>query len=599
MNPSKVEDSNRLLAAAFTEGFRTLAQISNDLVQDKIRSFEFANLTTATVPKKKKGAKAPALSNVYGHSKPGEMLAVLGPSTEVQTLLLHLLAGKRHAVRKLSSGTFTTDEGQDLFDVVRPGYVQPSPVHLKTSTVREEFEFASALRTPRNVSAKLRQDLIRDLITSLDLESQANAQVKSLSEAEMKRLAIGVELLSLPNLMLVDQPLVGDRRKDWETMEILQTLAKLGVCQIVVAIASPLPEIFKLVSEHFLLVSEVGTTMSVGNAKDAVQYVASTGRVNHERFGDGDFLLLCSEFAKETWPSAHGDVEAKPGKLKHARIPQPLASSGTQFAWLLRRELRYVQREYRWLLFRFCVVVALVGIICIMFADGARQVGLRPYNIGSDLGSFIFPILIACFSTAMPLAIILFGFKQVVLREQSGATYWLGWAFASKMVTELVINFTLLAMLVGMCHQVIGWSAGYVPLLIGFFVVAESCCSYAYFFALSLNNLGGALGLLMFALGPQLLFLGAMARFSLMPPWLAWINYVCNITWGFKILISTEMDPALCTSPLICYMWKVFKESDWMDTDHIWQYYLILAAFFVFYRMLGLVNFYRAVERSC
>ncbi|KAH9262675.1 hypothetical protein BASA82_000297 [Batrachochytrium salamandrivorans] len=337
------------------------------------------------------------------------------------------------------------------FDVVRPGYVQPSPVHLKTSTVREEFEFASALRTPRNVSAKLRQDLIRDLITSLDWSPKPTRAGQVVVRGGDEALGDwrGVALVAQPHAC--GPALGGDRRKDWETMEILQTLAKLGVCQ---SWSRSRPRCQRFSARVGTLPArERGGHYHVGwqrQGRGAV--LASTGRVNHERFGDGDFLLLCSEFAKETWPSAHGDVEAKPGKLKHARIPQPLASSGTQFAWLLRREL--------------------------------RQVGLRPYNIGSDLGP-LFPILIdALARPCLWRLAILFGFKQVVLREQSGATYWLGWAFASKMVTELVINFTCWP-----CWWACAtshWLERGVRAAVDWLLCrCRSCCSYAYFFRAS------------------------------------------------------------------------------------------------------------------
>lgn len=584
------EVTTALVASSFCDGFTVL---SSQATSNKIHSLHFSDVTYLPIQTKKQRKAdphpSPLLNNCYGSSKPKEMLAVLGPSLEAQTALLRVLAGKRFAINQLTRGTFTANESVDLFSVVRAAHVEATPIHLKTSTVQEEFQFACELRMPNNPSSQTRKEVIQDLINSLGLQDKAGKQIKTLSAGELKRVAIGVELLSMPNLLLVDQPSTGeDRKQDWETMQILQTIARLEICQVVVTLSAPAAEIFASVAPHILLLSAQGETMSCGTARTLLEYVESKHRINTTHLAPGDFLLLCAEYAKETWPKQYNNtVGTAAYVIAPPPIRKPLRNVSTQFALLCAREAKYVAREYKWLLVRFGTVGSLLALIAIMFVNGAKQNGTAA-QVGAHFGSFIFPMLMVCCGGALPLAMILQGFRLVMVREQeSGESYSLLAALLCKFITEMVANFALTCMSVAILYWSIGWHTPYWWMVLALFITLESCCSYSFVFAMTAKSAASALANTGIILGPQMLFFGAVAQFALMPSWLAWINYVCNMTWGIKILVATEFDPQYCESQTACYMWNLIKTNDWMNTDDVWMYYIALVVFFVVYRVLG------------
>lgn len=75
-------------------------------------------------------------------------------------------------------------------------------VHEGTSTVREAMRFSAYLRQPASVSEAEKNDYVEEMIELLELQDLADAMVFSLGVEARKRLTIGVELASKPELLL-------------------------------------------------------------------------------------------------------------------------------------------------------------------------------------------------------------------------------------------------------------------------------------------------------------------------------------------------------------------------------------------------------------
>ncbi|KAH9259003.1 hypothetical protein BASA81_002623 [Batrachochytrium salamandrivorans] len=568
---------------------------------NKLKSFEFSNLLLLPEQTKKQHKRdpnpTPVLQSCFGHSKPQEVLTILGPEIKTQHELLRVLAGKRHAVNRLRSGEFLANNLEDLFPMVRSALVVSSPQHLKTSTVEEEFHFASALRTPGLVGVEERTELVQELLRALDLSQKAQTQIKLLAPHELRRVALGVELASLPNLLLVDQPFTGHRMADWEMARILRALAGLNLFQVVVAAHAPRPEVYQQLSSHVLLLSARGETLSIGTGAEAVKYLAGKGRHNTENLGEGDFLLLCAQYAKETWPAMGKGTTIKAMAVVPAPPQRPLRNAWVQFSWLFTRELKYLWRMASWLLFRFVTVAFILAFVAVLFMHGADQ-DYRSYTFTIQFASFVFPVLTLAFASAMPTGFMLFSFKQVVVREQNGETYSIATAMLVKNLTSLVINFALACESVLVLHYAIGWGANIMLIIAAFYVMMESCNSYAYFFAFSCKMFGKMFIMIIITLGLQLMFLGAAMRFSLMPTWIYWIHYVCNLAWAFKLLVGLEFNAALCQTPTTCAQWAAIKTQNLMSSNDTWQYFLILLAFLIFYRAWAFRKLYELVSKD-
>ena len=75
-------------------------------------------------------------------------------------------------------------------------------VHEGTATVREAMRFSAYLRQPAEVSLEEKDQYVEELIDLLELQELSEALVFSLAMEARKRLTIGVELASKPELLL-------------------------------------------------------------------------------------------------------------------------------------------------------------------------------------------------------------------------------------------------------------------------------------------------------------------------------------------------------------------------------------------------------------
>ena len=103
-------------------------------------------------------------------------------------------------------------------------------VHEPMTTVREALRFSAYLRQPAHVPIEEKNEYVEEIIELLELHDLTEALVMSLSVEARKRLTIGVELASKPELLLfLDEPTSGlDAQSAWNLVRFLRKLADQG-----------------------------------------------------------------------------------------------------------------------------------------------------------------------------------------------------------------------------------------------------------------------------------------------------------------------------------------------------------------------------------
>lgn len=109
-------------------------------------------------------------------------------------------------------------------------YAEQMDVHEGTATIREAMRFSAYLRQPASVSQEEKDEYVEEMIELLELQDLADALVFGLSIEARKRLTIGVELASKPELLLfLDEPTSGlDAQSAWNLVRFLRKLADQG-----------------------------------------------------------------------------------------------------------------------------------------------------------------------------------------------------------------------------------------------------------------------------------------------------------------------------------------------------------------------------------
>jgi ABC-type multidrug transport system ATPase subunit len=153
------------------------------------------------------------LNNVSGRVESGEVCAIMGPSGSGKSSLLNVLAG-----RSASGGgvkiTGTVKVGGTKVNPVeyrtQIAYVMQDDALMATTTPREALRFSANLRLT-GVSAEEIEEAVEHTLQALDIVECADtfigsALIKGISGGQRKRTSVGIELITQPSLLFLDEP---------------------------------------------------------------------------------------------------------------------------------------------------------------------------------------------------------------------------------------------------------------------------------------------------------------------------------------------------------------------------------------------------------
>lgn len=206
-----------------------------------------------------KGGERRLLEDVQGYVRPGRLTALMGASGAGKTTLLNTLAQRVDFGRV--EGDFLVDGTALPKSFQRSaGFAEQMDVHEPTATVREALRFSAKLRQPRETPLREKYEYCETIIKLLEMENIAGATIgtvnNGLNQEQRKRLTIGVELASKPELlMFLDEPTSGlDSGAAFNIVRFLRKLADAGQA-ILCTIHQPSAVLFEQFDELILLKS--------------------------------------------------------------------------------------------------------------------------------------------------------------------------------------------------------------------------------------------------------------------------------------------------------------------------------------------------------
>ncbi|KAJ7109815.1 ABC-2 type transporter-domain-containing protein [Mycena epipterygia] len=233
------------------------------------------------------------LHDVQGFVGPG-LTALMGASGAGKTTCLDVLAQRKNI--GVISGDILVDGRPLTSDFARgTAYAEQMDVHEGTATVRESLRFSAYLRQPAAVSKEEKDNYVEELLELLELQPLSEALVFSLSVESRKRLTIGVELASKPELLLfLDEPTSGlDSQSAFNIVRLLRQLADKGQA-ILCTIHQPSALLFESF-DRLLLLERGGETVYFGDiGKDSHvirNYFANNGAVCPANMNPAEYML--------------------------------------------------------------------------------------------------------------------------------------------------------------------------------------------------------------------------------------------------------------------------------------------------------------------
>ncbi|WP_432832405.1 ATP-binding cassette domain-containing protein [Dactylosporangium sp. CA-092794] len=296
------------------------------------------------------------LDDVTLSIRPGELVAVVGPSGSGKSSLIKVLLGELPE----DAGTvhIGVSSGRRTDPALRRRqvkYVPQSDDLYAGLTVRETLTFAARLRSAPDTPAR---DIIRrvdEVMKRLTLD-MPDRMVKALSGGQKRRVSIGLELVGDPKLLLLDEPTSGlDPGKDRGVMSDLRMVAKEYPCTVVIVTHA---------TEHLGYV-------------DRVIVVAKGGRVRY--VGPPDRVL--ADLGFDSWADLMVDLDQdpppkpqRPVARRARRDVAPSSLSMQGFRTALLRQARVTLRRGPGSL----AALFAVPLVCTIVAIVASGDGLRP-----------------------------------------------------------------------------------------------------------------------------------------------------------------------------------------------------------------------------
>ncbi|KAJ3330847.1 hypothetical protein HDU76_004693 [Blyttiomyces sp. JEL0837] len=353
------------------------------------------NSVKYVVPFGKHGERKILLDGVSGSVHEGQVVAVMGSSGSGKSTLLNCLAG-RIADQKGSELS-----GDILFNGKRRSkgtwrkicaYVEQMDLMFTDLTVEETLTYAATLRLPSYMSSDEKWDHVNSVIMQLGLDGCRKTRigdsiVRGISGGERKRVSIGIELVTDPKVLFLDEPTTGlDAATSLALLKLIKNMARERGMIVLMTIHQPRVEVLDLLDS--LIILSRGKTMWFGPTSDALTHFSRLGFNLPPKTNPTDFFLDIVTFdartqeLKETTTGRIELFDKEWRKLSEADKSELVTSSTPQFD---------IEDDERWSLSWFSEAA-------ILLERNMKDLGRNAESLWVTVGQSVFIVILMGFT---------------------------------------------------------------------------------------------------------------------------------------------------------------------------------------------------------
>ncbi|NXV37324.1 ABCG2 protein, partial [Rissa tridactyla] len=519
------------------------------------------------------------LRNVNGIMRPG-LNAILGPTGSGKSSLLDILAARKDP-RGLSGDILINGAPQPANFKCTSGYVVQDDVVMGTLTVRENLKFSAALRLPKSVKEQEKNARVNQIINELGLSKVADSKVgtqftRGVSGGERKRTNIGMELITDPAILFLDEPTTGlDASTANAVLLLLKRMSKQGKT-IIFSIHQPRYSIFRLFDNLTLLAA--GRVLYHGPAQNAIEYFQSIGYQCEPYNNPADFFLdvingdstavamskseetnntaeertgydtTLAEMLAEKYSNSAYYQETKAAlenislgnnkKTKAVFRQITYANSFLhQLKWVSRRTFKNLVGNPQASIAQVCVT-ALLGLVV-----GAIFFGLKEDSTGlqNRVGAMFFLTTNQCFSSISAIELFVVE-KKIFIHEYISGYYRTSVYFISKLMADLIPMRTIPSIIFTCIIYFMLGKYGLKPTVEAFFtmmftlmMVSYTATSMSLAIAAGQSVVAVANLLMTITFVFMIIFSGLLVNLTSVMSWLSWLQYFSIPRYGMTV----------------------------------------------------------------
>nr|XP_020444708.1 ATP-binding cassette sub-family G member 2-like [Monopterus albus] len=518
------------------------------------------------------GAEKYILKDVSGIMRPG-MNAIMGATGSGKTSLLDVIAGRKDPAG-LRQGSILVN-GRVVTSKLRlsSAYVVQDDILMGTLTVRENLLFSANLRlNPKHHSATEKHSRVDAVIQELGLTDCANTKIgteflRGVSGGERKRCSIGMELITSPSLLFLDEPTTGlDSNTANSIISLLYKLSRRGKT-VIFSIHQPRYSIFKQF-DHLTLMHK-GEVVYAGAADRAVEYFTDLGYHIEPFNNPADFFMditngeaisslesfTIAEY-KNPWATKYQQSQLYQTGLEELdHVTQTISEEvkgqdevvdyATSFLYQMRvvcgrtmlNILRNPQTSYAQLGLNIIFAI-LVGLIYY------QMPWTMPEAFQNRSGAFFFLTINMVFGNLS--AVELFINERVIfIHENSSGYYRTSVYFLSKVFADLIPNRIIpIFVFSSIAYYMMGLKPAFEAFLcfaLTMSLVSLAAVSLAFLISASVSSFAMANILIALPFVFMMVFGGFLVNLNTMLNWLSWLKWISIFRYGLNAAFINEL----------------------------------------------------------
>ncbi|XP_030281047.1 broad substrate specificity ATP-binding cassette transporter ABCG2b isoform X2 [Sparus aurata] len=551
----------------------------------------------------KRGPEKYILKDVSGIMRPG-MNAIMGATGSGKTSLLDVIAGRKDPAG-LQHGKVLVD-GRVVTSELRltSAYVVQDDILMGTLSVRENLLFSANLRlNPKHHSSEDKNSRVNTIIQDLGLTDCADTKIgteflRGVSGGERKRCSIGMELITSPSLLFLDEPTTGlDSNTANCIVNLLHNLSRRGKT-VIFSIHQPRYSIFRQF-DHLTLMHK-GEMVYAGGAQHALEYFTNLGYQIEPFDNPADFFMdITNGEAKSTSeaPAADGKNTLATTYCQshlHKKVLEELdhvdksiaegaegqnkpAEYATSFLYQMRvvcgrtvrNTLRNPQTSYAQLALNVFFAI-LVGLIYYQMPLTLTE-GLQNRS-----GAFFFLIINMVFGNLSAVELFI-NERAIFIHENSSGYYRTSVYFLSKIFGDLVPNRIIpIFLFSAIAYYMMGLKPAFTAFLcfaLTMSLVSLAGVGLAFLVSASVSSFAMANILIALPFVFMMVFGGFLVDLNGMLSWLSWLKWISIFRYGLNAAYINELTGQFFYSNNTVIPGEVFLESQHIDysTWGFWQ----------------------------
>lgn len=548
--------------------------------------WEYLTYTASTYNSKtKQTTQTELLHSTSGIARPGDFVAIMGPSGAGKTTLMNILSQKIRSSATASVGGCVYANGTPISELVYTNYiayVTQEDILLDTMTVREAITFSVKLRTELNRNRiEEKVDKILKELSLMDVQHSliGSVLIRGISGGEKKRVCIAVEMVTDPSVLFLDgnryiEPTSGlDSFTAEAVVSLIGDLASTGRT-VLCTIHQPNSVIFHTFDKLILLTE--GYVVYQGYAKDSLKYFETIGYPCPELRNPADHYMEIIHFTNRNEKTEEEmaklnlfiekrsefqmnsiDIYAHEAS-KYAVVP--LSSSKLsrkrgilyQFSCCLLRDLRNLRRSPNITKIKFTVIMFSAFVCSCVYndlgnsdlSDVSNRIAYLNYCIMSMIFSQVQPLLSVCNKYTVPLS------RSVFMKDYDQNMYSSIVFFVSRNIVEFINEVCTVLLFINATYWIMRFDFNflkytrfckiYIALVILFTQMAGTSMGLLLGSIFSNIEVANALaGIIMF---PFIYFSGFYRDIDELPPVIDLLTYISPNRYAYFAAIKNEYE---------------------------------------------------------